>query len=58
MELTRKLEESKLKEKVSHRTTEMLSKGLEFGADVYVKTSDKIDQINVSNYPNKIGHPR
>lgn len=48
VEFSRKIEETGIKQKVTTHTSEILNKGLEIGANVYHKTSDKIDQINVS----------
>lgn len=47
MELSRKIEETGIKDKVKTHTSEIMNKGLEIGAEVYHKTTDKIEQINV-----------
>lgn len=52
IELSRQIEESGIKERVSSRTSEFLNKGLEIGSGVYTKTSDKFEEINVRNQLN------
>ncbi len=42
-----KIEESKLTERLTLRTSELLNKGLELGNDMYAKTSDTLSSINV-----------
>jgi len=46
-ELSRKLEESRITDQFTTRTSNILNKGLELGAGLYIKTADKIDEINV-----------
>ena len=46
-ELSRKLEETGIKETLTTRTSIILNKGLELGATLYLKTADKLAEINV-----------
>lgn len=48
MEMQRKLEESKIQEVVAQRSSLLLNKGIEMSAEIYVKTSMKLNQLNVS----------
>lgn len=43
VEISRKIEETGIKDKVVTHTSEIMNKGLEIGAEVYHKTTDKIE---------------
>jgi hypothetical protein len=46
--MTKKFEESGFKEKFQEGTSTLVNKGLELSVDAYLRTSDKIIELNVS----------